>query len=243
MSALTFVVIAWATNWFKGRWWLAVTSAPVVWEIWSGQIEWLVILGLVLSLKALDRHVSSAWMGLAILLMLSKPWVSAGVVVIVIYRCIKGFSRHELAQAAIAGASILLLAWIIWPDWLQNWAITLRSSSFDSTNGSAWPWGLFAWLAVPGARDRVTLFRRVLAASLLSSPYMRLYHATVLTVLLVDWPTGLIGWAVGWLLILSGSWGVNWQALAWVHPLMILLIDKVEELARWKHWISIEEPG
>ncbi|MCM1565827.1 MAG: hypothetical protein NC238_07725, partial [Dehalobacter sp.] len=45
LSFITLLSAIWAKNQLSGRWWLMVFSVPMLWELWSGQIEWLPVLG------------------------------------------------------------------------------------------------------------------------------------------------------------------------------------------------------
>ena len=226
MSVVTVLVLAWVAQSLGGRWWYVVLSLPVLWEIWSGQIEWLVALGLALALFAVERKISPLWLGIAWLMMASKPWVVSGLLVVITWWAFRNLSYLEFFMAFSITTAIVVLTFLIWPHWVSSWINYSGDTVMDELNGAVWPWGLASWAAVPGAKDRHSLLRRVAAASLLSSPYLRLYHATVLMVLINNPALGVFGWSLGWLILITGAFGQNWRSLAWVLPLGVLLVDR-----------------
>lgn len=52
MALITWATTAQATRLTGGKWWYATISLPSIWEIWSGQIEWMIIIGMVLAIAA-----------------------------------------------------------------------------------------------------------------------------------------------------------------------------------------------
>lgn len=207
---LTVLTLALVVYWFGGRWWLVIFSAPVIWEILSGQIEWMVALGVLLALVIVEGKMRPAWFGLALALMLSKPWVSFGVVILLTWWMYRQFGWKGLFSSAAVMIGIVLATFALHPDWFLTGAVlepfALGSAHIAMpSNGSLWPWGIFSWVFVLGSRDRRELLRRVLAASLLTSPFLHLYHAVVLTAFLADDYTAGSCWSqVGSLLRQSG---------------------------------------
>jgi hypothetical protein len=222
LSLLTVLTVIWAKREFGGRWWLGVFSAPVLWEIWSGQIELLVIIGLIIALRVLDKRLPPIWLGVAVLLILSKPWVGWALVLLIIWFSIRDFGIRKLLPAAWVALGIIVITLFIWPNWLISLYETSRNFVLDDTNGALFPWGLLSWVFVIGARNRLELTRRVTAASILSSPYLRLYHSSVLIVLDDDISTFVVGWGI----LGTSLLGLPWQQFAWVLPLFCLIKDK-----------------
>lgn len=227
---LTVLSLALVTQWLGGRWWLMIFSAPVIWEILSGQVEWMAALGVMLALIILEGKARPAWFGLALALMLSKPWVSWGAVILLTGWMYRQFGWKGLRSSAIVMLGIVLATFALHPDWfltgavLEPFALGPAHITMPS-NGSIWPWGAFSWLFVLGTHDRQTLLRRVLAASLLTSPFLHLYHVVVLTAFLADDLSAVVMLVVGWLIVMTRWFGYNWSTLAWVYPLTFLAYD------------------
>jgi hypothetical protein len=229
MCGLMVLAVAWAARELGGRWWLVILSMPLWWEIWSGQIDWLVIIGIVLGLWVIDGRIKPIWIGFAWLLMLSKPQAGLAPALLLSVFFIIDLGWRKLLPGLGASLVILLVTFVIYPHWVQDWFGSLFGSlrtpalGGDSNGSIPWPWGLLAWLAVPGARDRKGLLRRVTAAGLLTMPYLKFYHLIVLVVLLENPVESVIVVLTSWIVLLSG----NWMQWAFIIPLEVLVLEQV----------------
>ena len=215
--------------WGNRRWWIVATSAPMLWTIWLGQIEVFPVTGLIVGGLVLQRKVHPAWLGLASLLLMTKPQVGYGILLLLLFWIWRdqGLGRPAIIQGAIACVGLLITTVLVWPDWLSNWLQTV--SEFHPTwwDAAIWPYGLLAWplviFVVPKATKQQAL-RMVSAASLLGSPYFAMYHSvTCLT--LTDNPLFTV---LSWLIVLLGR-GVpdDWMKLGWLLPVAVLISDVV----------------
>jgi hypothetical protein len=237
--ALLILLIAlsvwWVKQHFFGRWWLALFSAPVIWEIWSGQIEWMIAVGIVLAFLVLENRARPYWLGLAWVLMISKPWIGIFPLFVLTLMIFKEFSWKPLVQASAVAIGLVFLTFLYNPDWYLTGAIwsPITLANFHTnmqTNGALFPWGIIAWLLVPGARSRTEVVNRVMAAGLLSMPYLHLYHATVLVLTTGNRRSELVMFITGWAIVATGFFGIPWCSLSWIFPLVFLLSEKGMEL-------------
>jgi hypothetical protein len=104
-----------------------------------GQITVLVLLGMVLSIRWLDRQLDLL-AGAALLLTVIKPQISYFFLLIVLIWIIQNHRWKVIEGFVIAASTSLILFWIIYPNWVNDY-ITLLSnlpyySLYTSTIGS-----------------------------------------------------------------------------------------------------------
>jgi hypothetical protein len=237
LTIITLIVLGISAIHFGSRWWLVIFSAPVFWEIWSGQIDWLVALGLLLAVLVLKKRLSPLWFGLAWLLMLSKPWIGAMALLALTWSAYRQFGWKPLVQAAGLSLGILILTFAYRPSWYLDGDIfkplTLISRHANySTNGAFWPWTLVAWMFVFRTSSPDSRLQRILAATSLSGPFLHLYHVSVLTATIQSKKIALILFGIGWAIVLTSLLGYNWFSLAWIYPSAYLILDWGFERAR-----------
>jgi hypothetical protein len=264
MCVLTVLITAWVAEEFGTKGWIILLSMPLFWELWSGQIEWLVILGLLLGMWVLERRIHPFWLGLALLLVLIKPWTGWGPALVLTLFALRELGWRKLLPAVGSAGLVLLCTFIFWPGWIQEWLLPMFQNAFvlfsgwiqklgvqnlNSGSGQAlggenngafpWPWGLLAWFFVPGARDQKGWLRRVTAATLLTSAYLRFYHVLILLVLLDDIWESWFAFISGWVILLLGVMGLNWGTLAWTIPAGVLLIDQKQCASAWRFYKAV----
>jgi hypothetical protein len=239
MCALTVLAAAFVAQELGAKWWMVALSMPLFWELWSGQIEWLVLLGMLLGVWVCEGRARPVWLGAAWLLMLSKPWAGWGPALALSLFALRDLGWRKLLPAVGLAAAVGLATFAFWPGWVQDWLLPLlRSRTAEmiggETNGALpWAWGLLAWLLVPGAKDRKGWLRRAAAATLLSSSYLRFYHLLVLLVLLEDGWESWLAFISAWVILLLGQTGLNWGRLAWTLPAGVLLLDQFRHAPAW----------
>lgn len=248
MCALTVLATAWVAQELGAKGWmvaLILLSMPLFWELWSGQIEWLVLLGILLGVRVCQRRAKPVWLGAAWLLILTKPWIGWGPALALGLFGLRVLGWRRLLPAAGLAAAIVLSMFLFWPDWIQTWLLPMlrripSGTVADATSGAPpWQVGILAWLLVPGAKDLKGWLRRAAAATLLSSGYLRFYHALVLLVLLEDTWESWFAFASAWLILLLAPASLNWGRLAWTLPAGVLVLDQFRHASAWKFFKTI----
>ncbi len=213
-----------ALVWGNQRWWIAMLSAPMVWNIWLGQIEIFPALGLLLAGLVIKKKLHPAWLGIAWLALATKPQVGLGLILFFTWWMAKDHGLKVLLPAGAAAAVILGITMILWPGWPYTWLATMRTFEPTWWNASIWPYGLVAWplaiLARP--RDPVRRLRLFAAASLLGSPYFAMYHCLTLLALCQNPLYLLISWLVP---LLGAVVPGGWMIWGWVLPISVFAIE------------------
>jgi hypothetical protein len=230
LTFLTLLIFGLTNTAFGGRWWLAIFSAPVFWEIWSGQVDWMVALGILLAFLVLNGRLRPFWFGLVWIFMFSKPWVGIFAIPFLTWFAYKQYGWKPLLPAVGLSIGIVVMTFLYKPSWyisgeiFKPFELTTRHTAY-STNGAFWPWTLFAWILVPSSKSLPVVLRRILAATLLTSPFLHLYHASVFTVLIENKKIAAGMFIIGWAIVATSSIGYNWSSLSWIYPLSFLLLD------------------
>ncbi|MEP7357270.1 MAG: hypothetical protein ABI847_08520 [Anaerolineales bacterium] len=233
---LTFIsiLIAGAAGmvWSNNRWWIVFVTTPMVWNIWLGQIEVFPMAGLLLTGLVVQKRIHPAWLGVSWLALLSKPQVGLGILIMQLVWVWgdAALGKRALAYGVGVSAALFALTVLIWPGWVPNWLMTMRTFAPTWWNAAIWPYGLLAWPVAllashkAGPRQKLRLFS---AASLLGSPYFAVYHcATLLTV-----TDSLLAILLSWGIVLLGR-GLpeHWMRWGWLLPAGLLAYDLA---ARW----------
>lgn len=214
-----------AMAWGNRNWWVAVFSAPMLWNIWLGQIELFSIAGLLVAAFLIKKRVHPAWIGLMWLLFSVKLQVGLGPLILVSWWVWRDRGFKALLWGLPVAGLAFLLTFVFWPDWVHRWLISLQVVHPNPAWVAAiWPYGLaFIPLAVlPRVADRKKRLRMVAAATLLASPYFTLYHCSTLLVLVSSPLAFLLSWA---LVYPSSLLSDTWRMWGWVLPATILLAD------------------
>ncbi|HCE17320.1 MAG TPA: hypothetical protein DEQ80_05635 [Anaerolinea thermolimosa] len=214
-----------ALAWDNRNWWVAVFSAPMVWNIWLGQIEIFSIAGLLVAAFLIKRRVHPAWVGLMWLLFSVKPQVGLGPLLLVSWWVGRDRGFKALLWGLPVAGLTLAFTFLFWPGWVERWLVNVLYFQPNPTGAAAiWPYGLvFIPLAVlPREVDRKKRLRMIAAATLLASPYFILYHISTLMVLVSSPLAFLLSWA---LVYPASALAGTWRMWGWVLPATILLVD------------------
>ncbi len=223
--------------WGNKRWWIVMVSAPFLWTVWLGQIEFIPILGIVLTGLVLQKRIHIAWLGPSWLALMSKPQAGLGVLILQglwLWREQQS-EKRGLLLAVATFAFPLMITFVAWPDWLPNWLGTMRTFNATWWNASIWPYGLLVWplvLYVSRNASRLQRARMFSAASLLGSPYFALYHCTTLLTL----SDSVLALPLSWLIVLLGR-GVpdRWMQWGWILPAGLLIADLITLAKQHRH--------
>ena len=231
-SFLTFISViligTTAIIWGNKNWWIVLLSSPIIWNIWLGQIEFLPVLGLLITGLFYQKKISSVWLGISWLTLITKPHIGLGILFLHFsWMLSKRLKLKDLIQPILLFISLIVITILFWPNWINNWITTLQTfrPNISWWDASIWPYGL---LAIPislyfSRNEDIPIKTRMLSsASLLASPYFALYHCTTLMTI----TDNIFVYIVSWLIVLIGN-GLpdKWMKWSWLVPLTVLLID------------------
>jgi len=201
LYGLTLITVALGT-WRSGGRWVSMTlalSTPPVWFLmWVGQVDGLAMLGVVAGLLplALIKPHNTVW------LMFSTP-------------------RQFIWAVIILGLTIL-----IWPEWVGRMWTAARGANVASSETASFGWAALGWpilalglgmLAGAGS-DKY----RLLAAGCFISPYVMPYTLTFLLPTLGrahGWRKWML-WLAAWLVFLGTGLAGEWRAINLLLPLL-----------------------
>jgi hypothetical protein len=217
-----------AIIWGNKNWWIPLLSTPLIWNIWLGQIEFLPVLGLLITGLFIQRKIPSFWLGLSWLVLITKPHVGLGILIFQFLMVLRNeLKLKDLISPLLLFCSMILLTIVFWPNWINDWIRTLQTFRPDMGwwDASIWPYGLLALpVAIYFSRDQEPLkkIRMLSSASLLASPYFALYHCTTLMTV----TDNLLVFILSWVILFIGK-GIpdQWVKWGWIVPLSVLLID------------------
>lgn len=191
---------------------------PVFGQFWLGQIDILLVVGLVLAIfspKAFLRGV-----GLSLLMV--KPQIGlVPFALLVLREDKKAFWKVLVVPAGIFLFSLLVYG-ITWPlDWYQNARQGIPNHVWKMAGGLFWPWGvvLFPLVFLFKTRREGTLVALLLSA--LVMPFFSVYSYVVFLILDSSLWTMLISYL--WLAAMP-LMGNKAMQFAWVLPLFMLLM-------------------
>ena len=209
------------------RWWILLLSHAFVVNLWMGQIEAFPIAGVGLAWLVMQRKIHPAWFGIAILALMTKVQVGAGLAILFTVWIWREQGLSPLiwsAGAALAAVSVTLFFYPAWPVRYFAALGTLAPQN-QAWNASIFPMGLLTvpLAFYPGDIGKIRRARMIAAVTLLASPYFAWYHpSTALlletrgTMMWLSWvdaiPRLLFGYKQnGWaVLLIMLSWDV-WQ--------------------------------
>lgn len=195
-TAISIVIVTACAKVFGVKfWWLLPLSGAAMFNLWLGQIEALVLLGVALGWLILRQHkLPPALMGVAWLLMALKPQVAALPALLFAYWLWKERGWKAVASGACVSVVIVGAGLALFPAYPGDIMHTMRAY-VPPSNSSVFPFGLatLPLLAWPGL-DRLTRLRVALAVNLLCSPYILLYHTTTLLAVVGSPALMLLSW-------------------------------------------------
>lgn len=208
----------------KSKWWTAVLNSAMIWNIWLGNIEGLIIAGFLIGYLVVQKKLHPIWWGIGAVLMFSKPQVGVGLIVLFTFWIWREQGFRKLVLSIIPVAFIWLVCSLIWPDWIDLLIRNTVGTSYDWWNGSIFPWGLIGWIPalLPIPMAKVRRMRLVSAATLLSSPYLALYHCATLCTLYNKTFVLVLSYVI---IVLGLLFTDNWMKLAWILPAVCLIYD------------------
>jgi hypothetical protein len=209
----------------------------MIWNIWLGQIEFIPVIGLIITGLVVNKKIDIAWLGLSWLTLITKPHIGIGILVFQLIWLINNkISIKELIKPSAVSITILIITIISWPNWISDWINTFRTfrPNEEWWDASIWPYGLLIWpiaLYFSRSESNKRKTRLLSAASLLGSPYFALYHSTTLLTI----TDSFVPFITSWLIIIIGK-GVPhvWSKWSWIIPFCILIIDILDVVRKEK---------
>ena len=171
--------------------WLLLASFPVLQNLFSAQLDPLSLLGVALGWWAIQEK-RPYHLGISLVLLGIKPHVTGALAIVYL---IWGWHPTVL----VAPALVLLYSFAIYGFWLPGWLESIVGQSSGGNpffNGGigAYPYGLLLWLPILLGRrvyNRLQLANAVIAATILSMPYVGSYSVMAFLGLPVSWMTYL----------------------------------------------------
>lgn len=213
IAATAWLLLA---RWTKVNPLLLMASFPLMGQLWLGQVDWLVALGLALLLLARRPEVRGA----GILLAMVKPQLSALAVLALLVQE-KPATIARMLVVPMAG--FLLSLWIYglrWPlEWLSGSSAAVPMHQWRLAALDTWRVGIFfIWVPFLFQDARQRLAASLLVSSI-ATPFFGVYSYVVFLVFSLPW----------WAAPLSYTWlvaypwlNINAMRFAWVLPLAML---------------------
>jgi hypothetical protein len=194
---------------------LVLLSFPAFGQIWLGQIDAIVCVGLVIALLAKNPYAR----GLGIALAAVKPQIAGLAILFMLTR-----ERYLLKVLVIPGAMFvgsLVVFGLSWPlDWLSNVMSDLPVHAWRLASRDVWPFGVILTPLPLLFRGRRPRFEAGLLVSSIATPFFGVYSYIVLLLFRAPWWTVPLSFA--WL-VAYPLWGSSSMRLAWILPLALLV--------------------
>jgi len=216
-SLLTMLAIVWASHRFNSNGLVALLTFSAFGQIWLGQIDGLLVVGLALALTATNSYLR----GVGLLLASVKPHVAGPAISVILW--------HEARQAraipwkilAAPGLGLLVSLGLWGWDWPWRWLLARNEPPLHVWRlASLFPYGLMAFGAIFLLHGKRKQVQAALLASALGMPFYGAYSYVVFLIFLIPW----------WSVPVSYTWllGYPWLGnralqLAWLLPLSLLI--------------------
>jgi len=208
---LTALSLLWASRRLDTNGLLVLLTFPAMGQIWLGQIDGILLVGLTMALLAANPYGR----GIGLLLASIKPQVTGVAILIILW-----YERERL-KTLVVPALVLLVSFIAWgPDWPVRW---LAASSQPPLHvwrlATLFPYGLLTFLSLFCLKGKRQKVQGALLASSLGMPFYGTYSYTTFLAFLAPW------WAVpvSYLWLAAYPWyGKAAMRFAWILPLSLL---------------------
>ena len=210
-------------------------SFPMLGQIWLGQIDIVICIGLVILLFSRNPFLR----GLGITLALVKPQLSSLPILFMLL-----FERRRdlwkvFSIPLLTMITSLFVYGFSWPSaWLQNAFIDLPTHVWRLASAMTWPYGLVLLPLPLLFRDRRKRLQVSLIVSSIAMPFFSVYSYIVFLIFDTKW----------WAVILSFVWiaaypffQANAMQFAWILPLSLLFSITLKELQNRYHLTKKEE--
>lgn len=223
ISVTGFLALAYFTR--VNPLWLLI-SFPMLGQIWLGQVDVLVALGLVIFLLVKNPYLR----GVGLILALTKPQLTALPLLLCLFLdSPRLWLKLLLVPAIVAGASLLVFGWDWMLLWLNNATTALPVHVWRLASLDIWRFGIFLIplpLLFQNTRERLTAG---LLVSSLATPFFGVYSYILFLLFDSKWWSVLLSyiWLAAFFL-----WQESAMRLAWILPLGMLLVMTYAELIK-----------
>ena len=211
------------------RWWILLFSHAFVTNLLLGQIEVFPIVGVGLAWLVMQRKIHPAWLGIAMLALLTKVQVGAGLALLFAFWIWTEQGLRPLVIGALTAVGVVAVTMVTYPDWLPHYlsALTTLAPQNQIWNGAIFPLGLLTipLAFYPGDIGKIRRARMIACITLLASPYLSWYHPS--TALLLETRTPMM-W-LSWIDALPRVF-LDYRQNGWDVPLIMLCWDV------WQIW-------
>jgi hypothetical protein len=218
------------------RWWILLFSHAFVVNLWMGQIEAFPIAGVALAWLVIRRRIHPAWFGIAVLMLLTKVQVGAGLALLFTFWIWREQGFRSLVWGAATALAALAVTVLIYPDWPVRYfgALGALSPQNQIWNASVFPLGLLAipLAFYPGDIGKIRRARMIASITLLASPYFAWYHPSTALLLETRGPMMWLSWLDALPRILFG-----YKQNGWIVLLIMLSWDV------WQIWRERRKPA
>jgi hypothetical protein len=209
-TLVTLLSLLWASHRLNTNALLLLLTFPAIGQVWLGQVDALLVIGLVLALLSPNPYVRGTGLVLASI----KPQVT-GVAILVIW-------RHELERwkTLLVPLVVLLISLLVWGwNWPLRWLFARNEPPLHVWRlATLFPYGLLTFLALFWLKDKPRQVQGALLASSLGMPFYGTYSYIVFLVFLAPW------WAVpvSYLWFIGYPWyGNEAMRFAWILPMSL----------------------
>lgn len=211
------------------RWWIPVMSHSFVVNIWLGQIEVVALIGVGLAWLVMQKKLHPAWLGIAMLGLLAKIQVGAGLALLFAFWIWREQGLRPLIIGAAASLAVVAATLVIYPGWPADYLVAIQTLAPQDQiwNGAIFPYGLLLIPVAlyPGDVGKIRRARMFACITLLASPYFAWYHPA--TAMLLETRVSLM-W-LSWVDALPRIF-LGYKRNGWLLPLVMVCWDV------WQIW-------
>jgi len=211
-TLFTILSLLWASHRLNTNGLLVLLTFPAIGQIWLGQIDGILAIGLTLALLATNPYVR----GIGLLLASVKPHVAGAAILVLLW-----YDQNRWKTLVIPVIALLTSLAVWGLDWPIRWLLARHEPPLHVWRlATLFPYGLLAfpslfWLK--GERQRI---QGALLASALGMPFYGTYSYVTFLVFATPW------WAVPLSYLWLGAYpwyGNRAMRFAWIVPLSLLI--------------------
>ena len=199
---------------------LLLVLSPVLSQLWEGQIDIIILVGLLLLVRARNPYLR----GLGVAMTLVKPQLSVvPLAFIFLQEILSPEKRREFWKLSLPPLLMVALSFLVygiyWPvDWLEN-AMALPVHPLRQASIDIWRCGIFLiWLPFL-SKDPERRFIVSLIIGSIATPFFAIYSYTIFLAFYL--PVWAVPLSFTWLVL--GPWlGINANRFAWILPVALL---------------------
>ena len=203
-------------KWTKVNPFLFIVSMPLFGQLWLGQIDWLIALGLLILLFVKNDFLR----GFGLLLALVKPQLTFLAIIVLL---VQERPRNLAKIAVIPALALLLSLQIFGLNWIQRWIenamISLPPHQWRLAGMDIWRYGIFLiWVPFLFKERRMRVAVGLMISSI-ATPFFGVYSYVLFLMLVL--PSWTVPLSYAW--ILGAFWfGEDAMRLAWILPLTLV---------------------